>query len=62
MVRGLAEAPCLAESERGVEQRVHVVGPLRDIAGHSDIAPGRKTDPGTEFRWSRLLADLARTN
>jgi AmpD protein len=24
-------------------QRAH---PLRDIAAHSDIAPGRKTDPG----------------
>jgi AmpD protein len=24
------------------------------IAGHADIAPGRKTDPGPAFEWSRL--------
>jgi len=24
------------------------------IAGHSDIAPGRKTDPGQAFDWARL--------
>ncbi len=33
--------------------------PIRDICAHSDVAPGRKTDPGAHFDWPRLLAALA---
>jgi N-acetyl-anhydromuramoyl-L-alanine amidase len=32
---------------------------LVDIAAHSDIAPGRKTDPGPFFEWSRFRSLLA---
>ena len=28
--------------------------PIADIVGHSDIAPGRKTDPGPCFDWHRI--------
>ncbi|MCX7898414.1 MAG: 1,6-anhydro-N-acetylmuramyl-L-alanine amidase AmpD [Rhodocyclaceae bacterium] len=29
--------------------------PIREIVGHHDIAPGRKTDPGPFFEWRRIL-------
>ncbi len=36
----------------------HAIAPWR-IVGHSDIAPGRKLDPGEHFPWTQLEAEGA---
>jgi len=34
--------------------------PIESIAGHADIAPGRKTDPGPYFDWTRIAPVMPR--
>ncbi|HEX3633657.1 MAG TPA: 1,6-anhydro-N-acetylmuramyl-L-alanine amidase AmpD [Casimicrobiaceae bacterium] len=33
--------------------------PISDLVGHDQVAPGRKTDPGSAFDWTRYLRLVA---
>ena len=50
--------PVLAAVIRALRQAYPTLSPDR-LAGHADIAPGRKTDPGPAFDWGRLRRLLA---
>ncbi len=48
----------LAELSRALMRAYPAITPRR-LYGHADIAPGRKTDPGSGFDWDHYLANLA---
>lgn len=41
-----------------VVRAIRACFPIESIVGHSDIAPARKTDPGSGFDWSALARRL----
>ena len=62
-LEGVDDAPFEGAQYRRLAALVRELGarlPLRALAAHSDVAPGRKSDPGTRFDWARLLGALGR--
>jgi N-acetyl-anhydromuramoyl-L-alanine amidase len=63
-LEGTDEEPYTAEQYAALAALINALlavypGLSRDrIVGHSDIAPGRKTDPGASFDWARLRTGL----
>jgi N-acetyl-anhydromuramoyl-L-alanine amidase len=59
-VEGTDERPYTARQYRRlailVRQLIRRYPSISGIAGHDEIAPGRKTDPGAAFDWQRLAA------
>jgi AmpD protein len=53
-----AQYACLASLVRALRHAYPRIEPSA-LVGHSDIAPGRKTDPGPAFDWARLHRTLA---
>lgn len=58
-LEGCDELPFAAVQYRRLAELIQLLRaryPIEAVVGHSDISPGRKTDPGPCFDWSRLAS------
>lgn len=57
-LEGCDELPFEEAQYRTLEHLLNVLKrryPLTAVVGHAEIAPGRKTDPGPNFDWQRIV-------
>ena len=60
-LEGLEGQPFEAAQYRRLAELIRALGrryPIRAVAGHEHVAPGRKGDPGSGFDWTRLRREL----
>ncbi|MDB5858968.1 MAG: ampD [Ramlibacter sp.] len=58
-LEGEAFEPAQYEALSALAAAVAQHYPIRHVAGHEHIAPGRKQDPGAQFDWALLQRELA---
>jgi AmpD protein len=62
-LEGADDVPYTEAQYRVLAELAHALQlayPIADVAGHCDIAPGRKTDPGPSFDWPRFHNSILR--